>query len=149
MTGVGAKRSNLTLIDFGLARAYRDHKTHRHITYKRQVPFAGSPTYASLRSLRGRQQSRRDDLEAVAYVLIHLLCGALPWQDYESTSDIIQSKVDMCQSSLGGVVPAEFLLFLDYTRSLAFDACPDYELLTSYFDRFRTDALSAANWGDI
>jgi casein kinase I homolog HRR25 len=149
LTGFGAKRSNLSLIDFGLARAYRDHKTHRHIAYKRQISFVGNQCFASIRALRGRQQSRRDDLESVAYILIYLLCGALPWQDYEHVADVIQSKADIDQSSLRESVPPEFFSLLHYSRSLAFNARPDYKLLRSYFDRFHTDSLTAANWGDI
>jgi serine/threonine protein kinase len=145
----GVKRSDLTLIDFGLARAYHDKKTHRHIAYKRQATFAGSQCFSSLRALRGRGQSRRDDLESVAYILIYLLCGALPWQDYQCTTDVIQSKADFRQSSLSDPVPPEFFSLLVYARSLAFDARPDYHLLRSYFDRFCADALTAANWGDI
>lgn len=149
LTGLGVKRSNLSLTDFGLARLYRDNKTHRHVGYKKQVPFTGSECFASVRALRGRRQSRRDDLESVAYILIYLLCGALPWQDYECTAEVIRSKLEIRQSSLGDTVPLEFFLLLDYTRSLEFDVRPDYGRLMSYFDRFRTDALTASNWGDI
>ncbi|KAI9460645.1 kinase-like domain-containing protein, partial [Boletus coccyginus] len=149
LSSFGSKRSNLTLIDFGLAHAYHEPKTHRHIAYKKQVPFAGNHYFVSIRALRGRQQSHRNDFESVSYILIYLLCGALLWQDDDPIPEIIQFKANICQSSLHESVPPEFFSLLKYTRSLAFDARPDYNFIRSYFDHFHTDSLTAANWGDI
>ncbi|KAI9567793.1 kinase-like domain-containing protein [Boletus coccyginus] len=142
--------SNLTLIDFGLARAYCEPKTASSYCLQKTSPCSLVTTcFASIRALRGRQQSRRDDLELVGYILIYLLCGALPWQDDDPIPEIIQSKANICQSSLHESIPPEFFLLLKYTRSLAFDAHPDYNFIRSYFDRFHMDSLTAANWGDI
>lgn len=39
--------------------------------------------YASVHAHLGRTGSRRDDLESLAYTLIFLLRGRLPWQGYQ------------------------------------------------------------------
>ncbi|KAI5983046.1 kinase-like domain-containing protein [Pisolithus albus] len=132
------------LIDFGLARAYRHHGTHRHIPYKKRVPFVGSETFASIRALRGRQQSRRDDLESLAYVLIYLLSGFLPWQECGLTvEEVIQAKVNIFQSSLRDKVPTAFFTFLEYARLLAFELRPDYEYVRNIFADFRAKTGSS------
>ncbi|KAI5987266.1 kinase-like domain-containing protein [Pisolithus albus] len=132
------------LIDFGLARAYRHHGTHRHIPYKKRVPFVGSETFASIRALRGRQQSRRDDLQSLAYVLIYLLSGFLPWQECGLTvEEVIQAKVNIFQSSLRDKVPTAFFTFLEYACLLAFKLRPDYEYVRNIFADFHAKTGSS------
>ncbi len=40
--------------------------------------------YASVHAHLGRTASRRDDLESLAYTLLFLLKGRLPWQGYQA-----------------------------------------------------------------
>jgi len=45
--------------------------------------FRGTIRYASVHAHLGRTGSRRDDLESLAYTLMFLLKGRLPWQGFQ------------------------------------------------------------------
>jgi len=139
LIGVGKRRNQVYIIDFGLAKMYRDLKTHQHIPYKGNKLLTGTARYASVNTHLGIEQGRRDDLESLGYVLMYFLRGSLPWQGLHATDkkhkyDLISEKkmstpVEMlCQS-----FPQEFVLYLNYTRSLRFDDKPDYAYLRKLF----------------
>jgi hypothetical protein len=52
---------------------------NRHVTYKENKPFIGTTRYASIAAHQGIELSRKDDFESLAYVLLFLLKGILPW----------------------------------------------------------------------
>lgn len=78
--GISKNSHIVHLIDFGLNKKYRDFKTHQHIPYKENKNLTGTARYASINAHLGIEQSRRDDLEAIGYVLLYFIQGFLPWQ---------------------------------------------------------------------
>jgi len=80
LMGLSKRGNQVFVIDFGLAKKYRDPKTHQHIPYKEQKNLTGTARYASINAHLGIEQSRRDDLESLGYVLMYFIRGNLPWQ---------------------------------------------------------------------
>lgn len=71
----------LYLIDMGFA--YPLYENNEHINFRNKQPLVGTLNYCSLNTHYGHQQSRRDDLESLFYMLLKSLCGELPWESIE------------------------------------------------------------------
>eukprot|EP00443_Scrippsiella_acuminata_P038985 CAMPEP_0115245044 /NCGR_PEP_ID=MMETSP0270-20121206/40304_1 /TAXON_ID=71861 /ORGANISM="Scrippsiella trochoidea, Strain CCMP3099" /LENGTH=350 /DNA_ID=CAMNT_0002660207 /DNA_START=31 /DNA_END=1083 /DNA_ORIENTATION=+ len=140
MWGSGHKVTHLYLIDFGLSCRYWDKK-HAKMTTGNSL--TGTARYASVNTHRGCTQSRRDDLEAIAHMLIYILRGALPWSGLaaktqkEKFQKIADTKEAYNMDELCQGHPDEFKAFLRYSRDLDFKSRPDYEMLQSSFTDLR------------
>jgi serine/threonine protein kinase len=139
LIGLG-KRSNIVyIVDFGLAKKYRDGKTHQHIPYRENKNLTGTARYASINAHLGIEQSRRDDLEAIGYVLIYLIKGYLPWQGIKANNKqekyhkIMEKKMTTPVEILCKGLPIEFSTYLNYCRTLKFEDKPDYSYLRKMF----------------
>uniref|UniRef100_A0A7S3H2P7 Casein kinase I n=1 Tax=Spumella elongata TaxID=89044 RepID=A0A7S3H2P7_9STRA len=137
--GLGSRAAQVFCVDFGLSKRYCDPKTMRHIFPRHDRSLTGTPRYASINNHLGVEQSRRDDLESVAYILIYFIRGQLPWQGLKSNKPehkyrlILQKKQQVPIAQLCQGCPSQFAEFLAYTRALKFDATPDIPYLRKMF----------------
>ncbi|KGN45587.1 casein kinase 1-like protein HD16 isoform X1 [Cucumis sativus] len=127
----------LFLVDLGLATRWRDG-SGQHVEYdQRPDVFRGTVRYASVHAHLGRIGSRRDDLESLAYTLVFLLRGRLPWQGYQGENKgFLVSKKKMATSpeTLCCFCPQPFKQFVEYVVNLKFDEEPNYAKYISLFD---------------
>ncbi|CAI0419938.1 unnamed protein product [Linum tenue] len=133
LMGLGRRANQVYIIDFGLAKKYRDTSTHQHIPYRENKNLTGTARYASMNTHLGIEQSRRDDLESLGYVLMYFLRGSLPWQGLRAGTkkqkyEKISEKKALCRG-----YPTEFASYFHYCRSLRFDDKPDYAYLKRLF----------------
>ncbi|PIN10662.1 Casein kinase (serine/threonine/tyrosine protein kinase) [Handroanthus impetiginosus] len=128
----------LFLVDLGLAVRWRDNSTGLHVDYdQRPDVFRGTVRYASAHAHLGRTGSRRDDLESLAYTLIFLLRGRLPWQGYQGDNKgflVCKKKMSTSPEALCCLCPAPFRQFVEYVVNLKFDEGPNYAKCISLFD---------------
>ncbi|CAD8181451.1 unnamed protein product [Paramecium octaurelia] len=139
LIGLGRKSNTVYILDFGLSKKYRDAKTHQHIPYRENKNLTGTARYASINAHLGIEQSRRDDLEAIGYVMVYLLRSYLPWQGIKANNKqekyhkIMEKKMTTPVEVLCKTLPIEFSTYLNYCRSLRFEDKPDYSFLRKMF----------------
>ena len=135
LTGTGAKDGTVYIIDFGLSKKYRDSVTKQHIKFSDKRALTGTARYASINSHMGNELSRRDDIEAIVYVIVYLFCGELPWQGItcqnktEKYRMILDVKLNTSPDNLCRNAAPEIAAILSYSRGLKFEETPDYRLI--------------------
>ena len=139
LMGIGKRGNQVNVIDFGLAKKSRAPKTHLHIPYRENKNLTGTARYTSINTHLGVEQSRRDDLESLGYVLMYFLRGSLPWQGLKAATKkqkyerIMEKKMMTPTESLCRGFPTEMAIYLNCCRSLRFDDRPDYSYLRKLF----------------
>ncbi|KAF9523034.1 kinase-like domain-containing protein [Crepidotus variabilis] len=160
--GTGKAAPLVNVIDFGLAKKFRDARTSTHIPYKQDdYHGVGTSLFAAINTHLGVESSRRDDLESLAYMLIYFLRGTLPWRKIRApadppglstaptptdasnlihaynpvsaTWDLIRDSKLAHEELLTVGLPPEFDVLFRYARGLEFDDLPDYEGLRNLF----------------
>ena len=105
-------------VDFGLSKRYRHPKNLQHIPHRDGRSLTGTPRYASVNNHLGIEQSRRDDLESIGYVLVYFLKGSLPWQGLKAKNAqkkyrlILEKKQQISIAQLCQGCPSQFAEYL-------------------------------------
>ena len=150
--GKGDKNKIIYIIDFGLSKRYIEKITKKHIPYKEGKGLTGTARYVSLFTHYGIEQSRRDDIEGIAYNLIYLAKGKLPWQGVktknkkEKHKKIMESKLFYTPDKLCKDLPEEFVNLLNYARELDFEQKPDYKNIKMTFKNYIVSNGGVLNW---
>ena len=132
LLGTKKNSNKIYLIDFGLSKRFRNLKTGLHIPYKDGKQLTGTPKFVSIYTHLGIEQSRRDDLESLGYIIVYLMKGFLPWDFVKAKSlvekfnKIMQQKISISVEELCSNLPTEIIDYLNYVRGLQFDEKPDY-----------------------
>ena len=128
----------LYLVDLGLATRWRDAICSTHVDYdQRPDIFRGTVRYASVHAHLGRTGSRRDDLESLAYTLLFLLKGRLPWQGYQGDNKgflVCKKKMATSAEALCRYTPQAFRQYMEAVVNLKFDEEPKYGALAALFE---------------
>lgn len=133
LTSYDEMKPNIYIIDLGFSKKFiNDDDTH--IIMKPIHKLIGTPNFASINSHQLCELSRRDDLESIAYTLIYLYYGKLPWQNLNinTNNEIKQSKV-LFQEKIKTIKNNVLYDFLLYSINLQFNETPDYNKIIYLF----------------
>ena len=155
LMGRHLQEEKVYLIDFGLAKRYLDKSTGKHIQYTNENHLIGTATYASINAHLGAEQSRRDDIESLGYILVYFMKGTLPWKGLkarikkEKYEKIKQKKISTSLDSLCQGLPDEFKKFIQYIRDLKFEDKPDYSYLKDLINQIKEKNKLQFDYGKL
>jgi len=133
----GLSSRELYMVDFGLCKRFRMDDVD-HIPFREGKHLTGTERYASVWTHQGEEQSRRDDLMSLGYVMVFLIRQTLPWVDPGGATRAtrqanilrIKQKTTIEELCLG--LPPGFVHYFRTVQALEFDEAPDYALLRGY-----------------
>ena len=134
-------KSLIHIIDFGIARKYRSSRTGKHIRFSLTGKLFGTLKFISYNAARGVEQSRRDDIESISYMLPFLAGKILPWEGLKihgynakrNYKTILSLKKKTNPDIFCEDLPEEFAEYIKYSRNLLFEQEPDYEYIRNLF----------------
>ncbi|KAH6699589.1 kinase-like domain-containing protein [Verticillium dahliae] len=129
-----------------------EYRTYKNLVGWDRIPaviyfgtYAGDMHGAVTRKGNGCEQSRRDDIEALWYLILYLLDGKLPWQGVKATNllqkhrRIGEIKQEIAIKDLCGSRPG-LDEGLRHIRSLGFMDVPNYDLLRNLLLKTRVES---------
>ena len=139
LMGLDENSKYVYLLDFGLSKTFNKYSNSEDKHKNENKRMTGTPRYASINALKGLEQSQKDDLESLGYVLIYLANGSLPWQGIkfknkaEKIKTILVQKIETSSLDLCAGLPNEFESYFDYCKNLESAKIPDYQMLKNLF----------------
>lgn len=141
---IGLKTTNLIhMIDFGSSKPFRIFNNQsakiEHIPYKDNIKAPNSNKFVSINTHMGIEQSRRDDLESLGYMLIYFANNSLPWEGGSKSNKedksfkMLEKKTTIPVEVYCKDLPIEFCVYMNYVRNLRFNEKPDYNYLKTLF----------------
>jgi len=140
MLGIGGLSNQVFLIDFGLSQLFRNPATHSHIVQTKGSSIIGTIHYSSVNCHLGLTPSQCDDLESLAYVIVYLVKGVLPWQGITvhpgqiHKDEVLRVKQATGVRTLCKSLPKPFVKFIKHIQCLGFRENPDYKYLHSILE---------------
>lgn len=137
LVSTNKKDDSIYLIDYGLAKRFiKDDGTH--IPYMKNRLFRGTFRYCSKNMHAGVENSRRDDLESLGYLLVYMFKGCLPWQNVSGVNKekphlISKKKKQTTIAELTTDMPEEFSKYFEYVANLEFTDEPNYKYCNNLF----------------
>ena len=131
--------NQIYMIDFGLCKYFEDPISRSHAILLQNRALAGTAKFVSLNTHSGLEQSRRDDLESIGYLLFYFLLGRLPWQGIEldhkqqKLQQIADLKKEFPSREISAFFPEEFTQYLTSVRNLKYEEKPDYAAYRALF----------------
>lgn len=142
---VSKKEDKVFCADFGICESYVLATKQAH---KQQVfgSIVGTPAFLSSDCHRGSNAARRDDMEALMYVLIYMIKGSLPWADAKNDQEGADIKNntpidDVCM----GMDPVWGSL-LQKARDYAFEDKPNYDWFKNQLKVIAKGATGSYKW---
>lgn len=136
---------HIYVLDFGLARFYRD-SDGTHLPPRRSAGFRGTSRYASLSAHKQKELSRRDDLWSLFYMSVELVKGELPWRRLKSKVEIEKNKEAYSIEALTNGLPDGFFEFGQYVAGLQYQEDPDYARLSGLFTAILDSCLAKSDF---
>lgn len=142
MIGTSSRQHYVYFVDFGLSKSIETDKP-LDLMKRSRKGFRGTVKFASISAHLGHEQSEKDDLESLGYVLIYLFTKSLPWSHCQHSknekndvkNEILQIKKHISVDKLCSKLPGAFSLYIKYIRTLVYRQKPDYNLLISFFKK--------------
>ena len=141
----------VVIIDYGMARYYRDRTTGDHLPARPRPGFRGTVAYASVNAHMKNELSRRDDMISWFYVVADLIMGQLPWS--RNVKDILATKQSCDMAEFVSPVCPDLDGVWQHISSLTFEQEPDYGMiaraLTGIMDSLEIQMEDPYDWDDI
>lgn len=143
LLGMGERGNIIYMTDLGLAiyrhpDGWSSSRASARVVAARPPELLGTCRYASINAHLGIAQSRRDDLEALGYMLVYFMRGRLPWQGLKAKGDaknllVLEKKQATSANELCAGLPTEFADYMNYVYNLRYEDRPDYQSLRKKF----------------